>query len=447
MEVQCSNCATEYEFDDALVSARGTSVKCTNCGHQFRVHPVKAPGAVAETWIVRGAGGGETEFKSLRDLQQGIVHGTLTPTDQMSHGGQPFRALQDIYELQTFFSAARQRSDSQPPKRTLLGGLGVPTRPTNSPSAPPPRKRTPEHPRQERVTPVAGIPAMSSVPPAARTSSNSLPPPAGGRIPVESGARPTTRTESVPPPRRNAGARSSNPDQSNPGQSNPGPLNAGQSNPGQLNPGQLNPGQSSPGRSNYPTPLHSGSTGHADLPWQNMEGLRPESEVPEAPGSGAGSRWIVALVVVGALLLIGGTVGRDYFVRFVEPKKEEIKLDPRVPQLLSKAATLLGGGDLETARIELAKASVLADKEPSVVAAVAHLELARAELLALQLEVNKALAEAEQAAAPARKRWKSAAEKAAEAAEVERKGNFGAQKINLRALNRAQAWAFRLPKI
>ena len=109
MEVRCSNCATEYEFDDALVSARGTSVKCTNCGHQFRVHPTTASPTVAEQWVVRDAHKRETLFTSLRDLQQAIVKGQLSPQHQLSHGGQSFRPLEDIYELQTFFNAARQQ--------------------------------------------------------------------------------------------------------------------------------------------------------------------------------------------------------------------------------------------------------------------------------------------------------------------------------------------------
>ncbi|MCL2823479.1 MAG: zinc-ribbon domain-containing protein [Polyangiaceae bacterium] len=37
MRVECECCRTEYDFDDGLVSGRGTVVKCTNCGHQFRI--------------------------------------------------------------------------------------------------------------------------------------------------------------------------------------------------------------------------------------------------------------------------------------------------------------------------------------------------------------------------------------------------------------------------
>ena len=45
MDVRCSRCGTEYDFDDALVSERGTTVKCTNCGHQFKVYPGGSGGA------------------------------------------------------------------------------------------------------------------------------------------------------------------------------------------------------------------------------------------------------------------------------------------------------------------------------------------------------------------------------------------------------------------
>ena len=37
MDVTCERCGTEYEFDETLVSERGTTVKCTNCGHLFNL--------------------------------------------------------------------------------------------------------------------------------------------------------------------------------------------------------------------------------------------------------------------------------------------------------------------------------------------------------------------------------------------------------------------------
>jgi predicted Zn finger-like uncharacterized protein len=47
MAVVCDRCRAEYEFDDALVSERGTTVKCTNCGHQFKIYrPASHPDGV-----------------------------------------------------------------------------------------------------------------------------------------------------------------------------------------------------------------------------------------------------------------------------------------------------------------------------------------------------------------------------------------------------------------
>lgn len=44
MYVQCERCQAEYEFDDALVSERGTTVKCTSCGHQFKIRRTASGG-------------------------------------------------------------------------------------------------------------------------------------------------------------------------------------------------------------------------------------------------------------------------------------------------------------------------------------------------------------------------------------------------------------------
>jgi predicted Zn finger-like uncharacterized protein len=37
MDVRCEKCSTEYELDDARVKPGGVAVKCTSCGHVFRV--------------------------------------------------------------------------------------------------------------------------------------------------------------------------------------------------------------------------------------------------------------------------------------------------------------------------------------------------------------------------------------------------------------------------
>ena len=386
MEVRCSNCATEYEFDDALVSARGTSVKCTNCGHQFRVHPTTASPTVAEKWVVRDAQKRETTFTSLRDLQQAIVKGQLSPQHQLSHGGQAFRPLEDIYELQTFFNAARQRPPSRPAPRTLLGvgrdGQPLQPQPPVRGSTPPPRKR-PTDATQERVTPVA---AMEAVKAATASDLDSLsleqPPP---RPSFEPGQRPPVRRSSPIPPPYTVVER--------------------------------------------PTPAHAApqlttTQPPVNPPWQNLHGLHADSEADElAMRRGAGSRWIVAIIVLGALGLIAGTVGRDYLRAFVPQKPVAPKVDERVPALLDQARQALSKGDFETATAELAKASVLGENDPRVAAELARVEVSRVELLWTQQRALAALdaakAEAAEKEKPSRRR-KTEADHAAEAAAASR---------------------------
>jgi predicted Zn finger-like uncharacterized protein len=351
MEVRCSNCATEYEFDDALVSARGTSVKCTQCGHQFRVHP-RGLSAGPETWVVRKASGHEAVFTSLRELQQAIVKGQLEPDDQLSRGGQAFRPLEDIYELQTFFTAA-QGTRSRPGGAGTLLGVGH----RGASQAPRPgqqrRSAEPTVGTHDRVTPVSAM-----QPPAVAERESFFPPPSVRGGPPPSNATPGI--SSVPPPPTE----------------------------GEWLEDEAAPG---PRRSSPP------------LPWQNLEGLRGrESEAPELPSTGgARSRWIIALIVLGGLGLVAVTVGREYLTKVSPRATEQPRLDERVPALVAQGRALLDRGDFENANAEFAKAGVLAENEPTVAAAEAELELARADLLWIHREIRRTL-DAVKAAASAK---------------------------------------------
>ncbi|HEU4577436.1 MAG TPA: zinc-ribbon domain-containing protein [Polyangiaceae bacterium] len=405
MEVRCSSCSTEYEFDDALVSARGTSVKCTNCGHQFRVHAPAAAGGVSEKWIVRDGKGKETLFTSLRELQQAIVRGLLDPKHEMSHGNQPFRPLQDIYELQTFFDVARHRAMNQrQPPRTLLGVGRDAVKPSRQ-SVPPPRKPRPEAsaPVQDRVTPIAGVPAVD--PPVAPARSDD-----DVRVPTETGTRPllhganaaltgTAGAGPVPTPQDRAA------------------LNDRVSQPllERISQNPLEPPLIT--KTVNAVPATAGST----VPWQHLQGLQDEpASNPLGRSRGAGSRWIVALLVLGTLALVGGTVGREYLVRFVRREPPAPVVDQRVPALLEQARGALARGDFETAHGELAKASVLAETDPDVAVAQARLEVARAEPVWLRLKISAALEAAAAQKAQSRKRKPTAAEVAAEADQAEK---------------------------
>ncbi len=120
MDVRCERCSTEYEFDDALVSDKGTTVKCMSCGHQFRVQrpsALKAP----DKWLVRRPGGEELVFVSLRELQKAIAAHQVGKEDHLFRGALRARALGSIPELQPFFDRAQR-----PAAKATSRGLGVP---------------------------------------------------------------------------------------------------------------------------------------------------------------------------------------------------------------------------------------------------------------------------------------------------------------------------------
>src|SRR5882724_10478053 len=101
MDVRCSRCGTEYDFDDALVSERGTTVKCTHCGHQFKVRRGVEAGA-QDRWVVRTTSGKEIVFTSLRELQKAIMARQVARNDSLARGSTPPRMLSTIAELEPF---------------------------------------------------------------------------------------------------------------------------------------------------------------------------------------------------------------------------------------------------------------------------------------------------------------------------------------------------------
>lgn len=114
MEVQCDSCKTEYEFDDALVSVRGTRVRCTHCGHQFTVRRSEATERTDE-WVILTSKGDELRFGALRDLQRAILDGRVARSDLFVVGGAEPRALGSVFELEPFFDG-RVLSSSPPPQ-------------------------------------------------------------------------------------------------------------------------------------------------------------------------------------------------------------------------------------------------------------------------------------------------------------------------------------------
>ena len=159
MDVTCERCGTEYEFDETLLSGRGTSVKCTNCGQVFKVYPTAEADADRTTsvWRLKLEDDSIDMIDSLRELQRRIASGELTPENQIARGDENWKPLGSIPELETFFEAAgvalppAESSSSVPPGSEPP--LSEPPTETSKESSLPPGRR-PRQPTLLGVMPV-----------------------------------------------------------------------------------------------------------------------------------------------------------------------------------------------------------------------------------------------------------------------------------------------------
>ena len=99
MDVTCEQCKAEYDFDDTLLGDKGTTVKCSQCGHVFRVLPPRRE-PQRSALKVRFAHNGHIEaVGSLRELQQRIQAGDVGIEDELGRDGFTFRKLRDVPRL------------------------------------------------------------------------------------------------------------------------------------------------------------------------------------------------------------------------------------------------------------------------------------------------------------------------------------------------------------
>jgi predicted Zn finger-like uncharacterized protein len=483
MDVRCNRCSTDYEFDDALISDRGTTVQCTNCGYQFKIFPERTQVVSPERWVVHTMSGKELVYTSLRALQRAIGAHQVGPKDLLSRGNQPSRPLGSIPELEPFFtSQLGQARGMQSVPSTLHGvappptgaprpvdarvkatqrGFGLPSerpRGTMSSSAPPagdfeqraapsrvlgvdaaaaterqpPREPAPARGASMSTTQRSGTPAAASAgtsarppkpstapaastPPVAKTASVKPQPtvrveapnfdatlPAAEPPIAPSGPRgaPQVEVRSMPPVEPRAAERIAKARPHVP--TNPGPV-------GNLDttlqvpraPIELLPSVDDddwPGAPVGSSPLHApvSSPRAAPLPApppvSTREHLQSYDELPpddhSDPARRARSRWIAGVVFVGVVGLLGATLGRQYLVRLsTGGKAEPAKRDERTASLLQESARLVDQADYDAAASERAKARALGPRDPGVLAGLARLETARADLSWLELRL------------------------------------------------------------
>jgi predicted Zn finger-like uncharacterized protein len=169
MDVRCEKCQTEYELDESRLKPGGVTVKCTNCGHMFKIRkrastnvgipstpvtptPVvaappqsvdppraKAPSRATppmpqaamsmpraasnsdapmgitdapsgpssqRQWLVRLENGETRTCSELATLQQWIVAGAVSRESLISRSGKTWKRLGDIAELSQYFVIA-----------------------------------------------------------------------------------------------------------------------------------------------------------------------------------------------------------------------------------------------------------------------------------------------------------------------------------------------------
>ena len=178
MDVGCPKCQTEYELDDARVTEDGVTVKCTTCGHVFRVKkkqlvvtlpsrgdppidlassaphsPELPPAPPSREWKVRQPSGNVFPCRDLTMLQKWIIEGKVSRDDQISLTGETWKRLGNIPELASFFQIVDDASKVRA-LEALHGTNAPPPAPTGGKitdtwrggqfSAPPPPEAQPE---------------------------------------------------------------------------------------------------------------------------------------------------------------------------------------------------------------------------------------------------------------------------------------------------------------
>ncbi|HZJ63865.1 MAG TPA: zinc-ribbon domain-containing protein, partial [Kofleriaceae bacterium] len=188
MDVRCEKCQTEYELDEARLKPGGVTVKCTNCGHMFKIRrrtitnvgappvprdatgtatsrarpvsprpapppaPVSAPApsttprpdsifdddarqsgadeaptAVDRQWLLRLENGEQKSCRELATLQQWIIAGVITRESLISRTGKTWKRLGDIAELGQYFVIADEARANRDRMKPVSRPAVIPT--------------------------------------------------------------------------------------------------------------------------------------------------------------------------------------------------------------------------------------------------------------------------------------------------------------------------------
>ncbi len=381
MEVQCERCQTEYDFDDALVSERGTTVKCTHCGHQFRIFRPKAASSAPERWEVRTRSGQEFNFNSLRELQRAITRGLVERDDTLIRAGLAPKVLSTIAELEPFFPSTVNRSVPPVPSRAGGEGSGA-TLAAMPPPVAPPVLPVPTPPPASAAH-IRTLPGGTSAP---MKPPESLP---QDVLAMDRESEPTRRVKGLAalaeePPfdpatvRRRPGSSGEESRALPPVEPKP-PIKPASA---QVEAQQEVVIREKPDINYTPTPSDIRAA------YVGGEEGRPEPRfVPEPKRGSAAVRWVIALVVVGVVVVAGVTLGRRHLGAQPTGTSAATVQDPRVAELLRDGEKKLLAGDLEGAKESFDKASALAESDVRVQVQRARWANVKADLSWLKLRL------------------------------------------------------------
>jgi predicted Zn finger-like uncharacterized protein len=329
MDVQCERCRTEYEFDDALVSGRGTTVRCTSCGHQFKVRRFEAGAPAADRWTVKTSDGHELTFFSLRDLQQAISSARVQRGDLLVQGGGQPRALGSITELEPFFGG-------RTPGPAAVAAA--------SPGAAPAGEMV--LPKRGRAWDNEQVPELPFVPSSSTPGTAPIEPP---KEKIET-LRPPANAAAAPPPATLIYPRAARP----------------------MPPATVPVRRQDPGE----------SFAEEDL-GEPRPRLPSSDETYVVPPRRRIGGWIVALALLLAAGVVGWAMARPYLVVH-EPAAH---LDTRAQSFLMEGEKALAEGNLEVSQEDFDKASVLSDKDARVLLDQARLAAAKADIPWLKIRL------------------------------------------------------------
>lgn len=387
MDVQCERCKTEYEFDDALVSGRGTTVRCTQCGHQFKVRRAEAPADGVDRWVVRTTAGQELTFLTLRELQRAILSKHVGRADVLVHGAAQPRPLGTIAELEPFFEG---RTSSRPPP-AMAGGSG----PHRFPPPPgiPRGGEPPDAAMQPRRTASWGAPSPPEPLPPPRRPADTLRPPAHGAAAPPPAPPPTTShvaSAAALAPTLVAAQPVVPVSAATPYGTGANGADAGEPVTHRRPMATPTPAAVLETSSPLPPPTGVRRVMPSDDEFPPMRGAMPSTVdddygVPRRRRVGG---WIVAVVLLGAVGVVGWVVAKPYLLAHASGRgAAQQQLDPRAQRFLADGEKAMGDGDLDLAQEDFDKASALAERDAHVLLDEARLAAAKADVPWLKMRL------------------------------------------------------------